>query len=292
MTNETTTNEAEKAQTIETEEVTGDAETTPKAMNPLLKAQEVAIDAVVEQTDRTADFIKNAYGITDDGKGAAIIDAAKNGVERIASFQKDLLERATDRIESTIQNRKEKVQTAEVPKMPVRELTENGLNMVLDSQEEMVNLGHEQGKLFVEGLEELSHYRGTGLVRGFARFSGKALQNVINSQERMLDINKDYLRANRELVNENAEGESTNRFSKFAFDRADDVIETSKQILDITKEQTTNSLDKLNVSTESTEDSETGEWFEVAADGVDRFAKQQKESVEFSREVVGKLFSK
>ena len=70
----------------ETTEVTENEEVTAEAKDPnaLLQAQEIALDAVVDQTERTAEFIKSTYKIDEDNPAAGLIDAAQAGVERVA----------------------------------------------------------------------------------------------------------------------------------------------------------------------------------------------------------------
>lgn len=290
MSEKKTTKKAPKAEVIENEEVT----TESKERNGILKAQEIALNAVVDQTERTAEFIKSTYKIDEHNPAAGLIDAAQAGVERITGYQKDLAHRASDRIESIIERRKESKAAAEEAKaekeagvLPVRELTENGINMLLDDQEELINLGQKQTRLFLDGVGELSKARGKDFFKGLAKYSGKAFQNVLDTQERILDINKDVLRANRELLQENKERETMNRLTGFAFDRANDAIETSKQLIDLTREQTAKADSEEEVAAV-----EHGAWYDMAAEGIDRIAGRQKDNVAFSREVVGKVFAR
>ena len=290
MSEETTNNEKEIAEVIEEEVLTE----VKESQNALLKAQEIALDAVLDQTERTAEFLKNTYKIDEHNPAAGLIDAAHAGVERMTELQKDLAHRASDRIESMVERRKESKAAAEEAKaeesksaMPMRELTENGINMMLDDQEELVNLGHKQTRLFLDSVNDLSKARGKEFFKGFAKYSTQAFKNVIDAQDRILDINKDYLRANRELIQENQERETVNRITGFAFDRANDAIDTSKQFLDLTREQT-QSADTEEVAAEA----EHGEWYDMAAEGIDRIAGRQKENLEYSREVVGKVFTR
>ena len=276
-------------------EVTENAELTTEAKSPnaLLKAQEIALNAVMDQTERTAEFLKNTYKIDEHNPAAGLIDAAQAGVERMTEFQKDLAHRASDRIESMIERRKESKAAAEEAKaektshaLPMRELSENGINMLLDDQEELVNLGHKQTRLFLDSLEELSKNKGKGLVKGFAKYSGQAFKNIVDAQDRILDINKDYLRANRELLQQNEERETVNRLTGFAFDRANDAIDTSKQLLDLT-----NSFSKDKAEEESV-DAEHGALYDLASNGIERITRRQKDNLAFSREVVGKVFAR
>lgn len=282
------TTESEATEVIENEELIEGEQKT----NAILKAQEIALDAVMDQTERTADFLKNTYKIDEHNPAAGLIDAAQAGVERMTEFQKDLAHRTSDRIETMMERRKgagKKAQEAiaeKTPSVPVREMTENGVNMMLDDQEELLSLGHKQTRLFLDSIEELSQNRGKGLFKGMAKYTGQAFQNVLDAQERILDINKDYLRANRELIEANTERETFNRMTGFAFDRADDAIETSKQLIELTKEQT------ARVEDEEVAEVEHGKWYDLASEGIDRVATRTKEDVEYSRELVGKVFSK
>ena len=286
MTDETTTNEAETAQATETEEVTEATE----SKSALVATQEKAFDAVIEQTERTTDFIKKTYNIDEGHPAAAFLDGAKSGIERITNFQKDLVTRTTERIEGAIPAVNKDAESDS--KFPVRELTENNLNMTIDGQEELLNLGHQQSRLFVEGVDELSRAKGTDFFKGLAKLSNQAIQNIVDTQERILDMNKDYLRANRELVEENTTSEMAGRVSKFAFDRADAAIDTSKRMVDFAQERTAAAGEKYATTAEADEEREPAKWFEVAMDGVERVASRQQEAVDYSRDVVGKIFSK
>lgn len=262
----------------------------------LVKAQKIAIDAVVAQTDRTAEYVKTRYGIDETRRSNSVISATKDGVERVATFQKDMLDKATDRIESTLENRKAKVEVVVEPKaarLPLRGLAKNGITMMLDGQEELVNLGQKQGKLMLEGLEQLSRFRVGGFTKSLAQFSGKALRNVVDSQERMLEINAGYVQANRQLIKNSEDVEGEDGFTKFAYEGVDAALEASGKILDVVQDQNRATRDRIAVAEgeASAEERATNEWFGLAREGVERIGRGQKASVDFSREVVERVFA-
>ncbi|PCJ65431.1 MAG: hypothetical protein COA73_02420 [Candidatus Hydrogenedentota bacterium] len=294
MSEETSTIDAEETEVIENEEVTTEAGDLQKGLRNVVKAQKIAIDAVVEQTDRTANYVKNRYDMEENHTGAAVINATKDGVERIASIQKGMLDAAEERVERRIEARIQKKEEAvekSASRKQLRGLAKNSVVRFLDGQEEMINLGQKQSKLMLEGLERVYGLRPAGLMRGATRYTGKAIRNVIETQERFLEINASYVKANRDLITDDAETENT--LSDFAYDGVENVIEASKQILDVAKEQTDVTVEKFaSENTDTEEDTQkNNEWANLAEDGVERVVKGQRAALDFSREVVKQIFS-
>lgn len=286
--NEVTENTTE---VVEQEVVTKEFTEVQKGLNNLVKAQKIAIDAVVGQTGRTAEFVKTRYNLDETKPVANVVDAAKDGIERVASIQKGMLDAAEDRIESRIEKRQNKV--AEVPepkapRIPLRGLAKNGLNRVMDGQEELINLGQKQSELVLEGLAEITRIRPRGLTRGFGRYVTRAIRNVIDTQERLLQLNAEYVKSNRALFTNDSEDADTG-MTEFAREGVDAVFETSKQLLNVAKEQTDSTMETLASKTTQAEKTESNEWIDLAENGVERVVKGQKASVDFSREIVNQL---
>jgi len=222
------------------------------------KAQKIAMDAMTEQRDRTADYVRARLTKADDA--ATPIKAAKNGLERL--------------------------------RPPVRGLAKNGVDRFLDGQEELINLGRKQSQLFMDGLEELSRFRVKGIVRTMGRLSGKAVGNVLDTQERLLELNTSYIKSNHELT---ADGETPNEnsLSEFAYESADRAINTSTQILDVAKEQTTNTFDRFSDDEADAIDLDQtrSAWLDMVDSGFERISESQKATLKVARQARNRVFA-